>query len=198
MVEPQGTQHNENIDTFTGLYTRRYTMKRLGDIVDGMDFNFSRDAVGVILADIFHLKHPHDNYGHAPIDEVIQEVARVLEQQTQPGEIACRYGGDEFLLVVPHTTIVAIRERAEKLRQAANKVHIYFDGKPREKIRLSVRAALWPPEYRFTPRPTALWGIEALMQSAEQDLQRSRLHYLEQENEAAVTSDKLPSDVDQV
>jgi diguanylate cyclase (GGDEF)-like protein len=181
LPENSGAGQNENRDRMTGLYNRRYTMRKLSDIVDGMDFNFSQDAVGVVLADILDLKSPADSYGHAPTDEVIQEVARVLLQQARPGEMACRYGGDEFLLVVPHTTLQQMQERAEKLRLAANEIYIYLDGEPREKIRLSVGAAIWPPKNMFNPRSTPLWGVEALMQAAELELQRCRLGYLGEE-----------------
>ncbi|BCM88417.1 hypothetical protein IAD21_00248 [Abditibacteriota bacterium] len=103
----------------------------------------------------------------------------MLLQQTWTGEIACRYGGDEFLQVVPRTTLPEMRERAEQLRLAANEIRVHLNGQPREKIRLSVGMAIWPPDYRFNPRPTAL--CEALMQAAEQDLQRCRLRYAEEE-----------------
>lgn len=159
----------------TGFY-HRYAIRKLEDILESTPDN----SVGIIVADIFQLKTPHDKYGHPPVDEVIDKVGQVFEHHAHTQDIACRFGGDEFLLIIPQTSIQELQERAEQIRQDANKIRVHIDGQPREKIRLSVGTALWPLDTNSYPHP-ALRAAEALVYFAEQDLQRIRNLYVQED-----------------
>lgn len=69
-----------------------------------------------IMADIDHFKRFNDIYGHAVGDQVIQAVARNLTRNSREGDLVCRYGGEEFCLILPDTTLEAAVQIAERMR----------------------------------------------------------------------------------
>jgi diguanylate cyclase (GGDEF)-like protein len=166
-------------DSLTGLLSRIYAVERLYRILLASRGRRDGQTVGIILADIFNLRRPHELYGHPAADDVIRDVGRVVQSHAGPNDLACRYGGDEFLLIMPGLDLPELRRRAEALRLAALEVRVYEKGEARERMRLSTGVALWPPDYRKLGFDTALNGFELLMQIADRDLQRSRQQYLE-------------------
>jgi diguanylate cyclase (GGDEF)-like protein len=72
--------------------------------------------VAIVLADLDHFKQINDSLGHAAGDEVLKEVARRLKSELRPYDLAGRYGGEEFLLVLPNCDLTAATRRAEQLR----------------------------------------------------------------------------------
>ena len=101
------TLRQESIrDPLTGLYNRRY-----------MDESLEREAyragrhhipIGLVMLDIDHFKRFNDTYGHEAGDLVLQEVGKFLRQHIRHEDIACRYGGEEFLLILPEATSEAV------------------------------------------------------------------------------------------
>jgi two-component system, cell cycle response regulator len=77
--------------------------------------------VAIILADIDHFKHINDSLGHAAGDEALKEVARRLKSDLRPYDLAGRYGGEEFLLILPTCNSTSATHRAEQLRLAASR-----------------------------------------------------------------------------
>jgi diguanylate cyclase (GGDEF)-like protein len=104
------------IDTLTGLYNRRFGLERLSQ-------EFSRsvrsnEPLGVVLFDIDHFKAVNDTYGHATGDEVLKAVATSVKTVLREGDTLMRYGGEEFLAVLPgagHTDIGALGERIRRV-----------------------------------------------------------------------------------
>jgi diguanylate cyclase (GGDEF)-like protein/PAS domain S-box-containing protein len=103
-------------DPLTNLFNRRH-----------LDEVFERELrraieqdqpLAVMMADIDHFKRVNDTHGHDAGDSVLRQVGAVLLAQARPGEIVCRFGGEEFLLVLPGTTCVEAEHRAEALRLA--------------------------------------------------------------------------------
>ncbi len=82
------------------------------------DFNETRDQppFSVIFLDIDHFKNINDTFGHATGDEVLIEVARLLQHETYSGELVARYGGEEFVVICPDTALDQAVKRAERLR----------------------------------------------------------------------------------
>lgn len=102
-------------DPLTGLYNRRYldeTMKR----------ELARAAreghpISIFMGDIDHFKQLNDSYGHQVGDEVLKALGEVLREHARSSDIPCRYGGEEFVVILPDMPLEAARERAELLRR---------------------------------------------------------------------------------
>lgn len=103
-------------DPLTGLYNRRYlneTMER--ELVRAARYG---QQVSVVMCDIDHFKIVNDRYGHQAGDEVLRAVAGLLSTGGRGSDIACRYGGEEFMLLFPDMPRDAAYARAERLRVA--------------------------------------------------------------------------------
>lgn len=86
-------------------------------------------ALTVAMADIDHFKAINDTYGHETGDRVLAEVAAVLSEHLRMPDKVGRYGGEEFLIVLPHTTLVQGRKIAERVRAAVGSTRVQAGGK---------------------------------------------------------------------
>lgn len=103
-------------DALTGLYNRRYLKETLGRELIAAERHGS--PVSVIMGDLDHFKLINDRHGHLAGDEVLRVFGTLMLQHARASDISCRYGGEEFLLVLPHTGTDTALERAEQLRCA--------------------------------------------------------------------------------
>ena len=117
-------------DQLTGCYNRHY----LNDHLLGAELARARrfgHAVSVVLCDIDHFKHINDNFGHHQGDNVIQGFATLLQRMTRQGvDAVVRYGGEEFLLILPVTALSGASALAERLREAFAASSFTVDGEP--------------------------------------------------------------------
>ena len=102
-------------DALTGLANRRSLEERLAD--EARRYERSGRSFAVVLADIDLFKEVNDRFGHEAGDEVLSVVARRLRAGVRAIDLAGRWGGEEFLIVLPDTEIAGARELAEKLRR---------------------------------------------------------------------------------
>ena len=102
-------------DPLTGLYNRRYLNETIEREIARA--NRENDVFSIIISDIDHFKMINDTYGHQVGDTILVEIARIQEKHTRGSDIACRYGGEEFLLVLPGTKLDFAIKRAEEIRQ---------------------------------------------------------------------------------
>jgi len=94
------------------------------------------------MMDLDHFKDYNDTYGHNAGDEILSALGNLVKSQIRGEDIACRYGGEEFLLIIPGAVMGVALERAELLRHAAKDLHIHHRGlKP---ITLSLGVAVYP------------------------------------------------------
>ena len=129
-------------DPLTGLYNRRYMEEALSrEIV-----RLSRDAVpvGLMLIDVDHFKRFNDTSGHAAGDAVLQQLGKLMQSIFRDEDIVCRYGGEEFLVVMPGAGFEDVRSRAEYLRASARDLRIHLDGQILESITISAGIAAAP------------------------------------------------------
>jgi diguanylate cyclase (GGDEF)-like protein/PAS domain S-box-containing protein len=113
-------------DPLTGLYNRRYLEETLRRDLARAE----RDGhpLGIIMGDIDHFKQLNDTYGHPAGDEVLRTLGRLLQHHARSSDIPCRYGGEEFVVVLPDMPLEAVRERAELMRRDFAGLRIAFGG----------------------------------------------------------------------
>ena len=99
-----------SIDALTSLPNRRQVLAQLQEAVSFADHYGT--LLAILMIDIDHFKRINDTHGHAVGDEVLRSLASKLRQLTRPPEVIGRYGGEEFLIVLPHYTVKAAMEQA--------------------------------------------------------------------------------------
>jgi len=109
-------RHHAEHDDLTGLWNHRIIMDRLRQEVD----RSRRDGtpISVILLDLDHFKQVNDTYGHPAGDQTLKEVGAILQRSVRSYDWVGRYGGEEFLLILPGSGFAGARIRAEQLRIA--------------------------------------------------------------------------------
>jgi diguanylate cyclase (GGDEF)-like protein len=115
-------------DALTGVANRRAFEYELTRRV--MEWNRQRSALSLILLDIDHFKRLNDTYGHPAGDEVLRRVAEVLSEQCRETDLVSRYGGEEFVIVMPNTPGGEARRVAERVRESIELSQCTIDGHP--------------------------------------------------------------------
>jgi diguanylate cyclase (GGDEF)-like protein len=129
-------------DPLTGLFNRRYMEETL-------DRELSRAArerrpLSVILLDIDRFKHFNDTFGHEAGDTVLASLGALLRGASRAGDVACRYGGEEFVLILPAASLADAQRRAEEIREAIRGLRVTHNGRPLEAVRCSMGVAAFP------------------------------------------------------
>jgi len=129
-------------DPLTGLFNRRYLEETL--VLEFGRASRANDGIGVIVGDLDHFKRLNDTHGHDGGDAALRAVAQVLVGNVRKGDIACRHGGEEFVLVLPGATLEQTHERAEELRRTLAQLEVPFHGKLISPITMSIGVAVYP------------------------------------------------------
>jgi len=129
-------------DPLTDLFNRRYLDETLERELRRARRNQS--TVGVIMIDIDHFKAFNDKLGHAAGDVMLRLLGSFLRSSIRNEDIACRYGGEEFLLLLPDTSLATAHQRARDLRAAAHELHLPFPEEQRLPVTLSLGVAVYP------------------------------------------------------
>jgi diguanylate cyclase (GGDEF)-like protein len=103
-------------DVLTGWNNRRYLSVRLGEELA----RARRDQAGIVclMLDVDHFKSVNDTWGHAAGDAVLKELAQRIESQVRASDVAARFGGEEFVVLLPKTEVASARLLAERIRKA--------------------------------------------------------------------------------
>ncbi len=129
-------------DPLTGLYNRRYLDEVLGGAVGSAE---RKEApLAVMMLDLDHFKIFNDRYGHDAGDAVLQAVGRVLQSSVRSGDVVCRYGGEEFTVILPGAGQVVGMERAELFLTRIRRVEIRHGAERIGNITLSIGLAVYP------------------------------------------------------
>jgi diguanylate cyclase (GGDEF)-like protein/PAS domain S-box-containing protein len=129
-------------DHLTGLFNRRYLEETLErELLRAARRQLS---MGIIMLDVDNLKQFNDTWGHAAGDEILRELGSLLLRQVRGEDIACRYGGDEFVLVLPDASRAVTLERAERICEYAKRFHLQFEGQSLAAVTLSLGVAVFP------------------------------------------------------
>jgi diguanylate cyclase (GGDEF)-like protein len=101
-------------DPLTGLYNRRSLNARVEQWLQ--DANRQQQQLAVVLLDLDHFKQINDTYGHLSGDQVLIAAAKVIESQVRKVDLVGRFGGEEFIVVLPHTSVAEAQQVAERIR----------------------------------------------------------------------------------
>jgi diguanylate cyclase (GGDEF)-like protein len=133
-------RHQSVSDPLTGLYNRRYLQDQLARELQRA--SAGRRPVAVVVADIDRFKQANDALGHGAGDEILRAVARKIEASVRGVDTVCRWGGDEFVLVLPDSPLDVAHERARQLATAVRGLGEDLDGSPT--VTLSIGVAVFP------------------------------------------------------
>ncbi|OBR94155.1 MULTISPECIES: GGDEF domain-containing protein [Clostridium] len=113
-------------DSLTGLYNRRYIMEKLEN--EFINYKKSKNKFSLILADIDYFKKINDSFGHDCGDQVLKAVAQNLHNAVRERGFVSRWGGEEFLILLPETEIHDAHILANKIRETIEKEIIEYNG----------------------------------------------------------------------
>ncbi len=152
-------------DPLTGLYNRRYMEEALKQQLSRVTRQLH--PLGLIMIDIDHFKNFNDTHGHAAGDALLRELGRLLESHIRGGDVACRYGGEEFLLIMPDASLEAAHQRAKQLQQEAKRLRVQDAGLSLDGITLSLGVAIYPEHGRS--KDTVLRAADAALYRAKEE-----------------------------
>ncbi len=133
-------------DSLTGLYNRRHMEQALEREV--LRASRNRRTVGVIMLDLDHFKRFNDTFGHEAGDLLLRSLGDFLLTHIRAEDIACRYGGEEFIVLLPEATLPMTRTRAEELWQGVRKLNVNFHGELLRAVTAYVGVAAFPEHGR--------------------------------------------------
>ena len=151
-------------DPLTGLFNRRFLSESLGrEISRGKRRGLS---VAVLAFDLDRFKNFNDTYGHAAGDDVLVAFAKVLRANSRSEDIACRQGGEEFVLIMPEMNIAVALRRAEALMKSMAALDVVHGGQLLPKLTTSIGLAIFPahgtsPEKLLAQADIALYEAKA-------------------------------------
>jgi len=140
-------RNKANSDGLTGLITKRYLQELLGEEIHKAEVQ--NLPVSLFIFDLDHFKKLNDTYGHLTGDRVLKDTAEIVRRTIREGDISARWGGEEFLLILPATPKEGAWRAAEKVREALAR-HAFQDdeGKPIGRVTLSGGVAAFPGDGR--------------------------------------------------
>ncbi len=150
-------------DYLTGLYNRRYMEEMLLQEIAKSKRNGS--GFGIIMFDIDHYKEFNDRYGHEAGDLVLSTLGQFLKDYFRESDIVCRFGGEEFVIILRDAHESEVLERAETLREVVKKLPIKFGNQTLKEMNISLGVSIFP-QHGKTAR--------ALIDSADEALYRAK------------------------
>jgi diguanylate cyclase (GGDEF)-like protein len=150
-------------EPLTGLFNRRYLEESLARELARCE---RRGApLGLMMLDLDHFKRFNDLHGHAGGDALLSEFGRLLQALSRDEDIACRYGGEEFTLILPEADPITVQARAEAIRVGVEGMRVMHLGQELPPVTVSIGVAMFPQH----------GGLgESLMRQADAALYRAK------------------------
>ena len=159
----ESLRHQAIRDSLTGLFNRRYLQETLArEIYRSQRRN---TALGVIMLDVDHFKLFNDTYGHEAGDRLLAVLGRYLQNSIRAEDIACRYGGEEFTLILPEIVPEVLLERAEAIREGVKDLEVLYQGRALGEVTISLGLSYFPEHGA---------EAEALLQAADAALYEAK------------------------
>lgn len=146
-------------DPLTGLFNRRYMEESLQREI--ATAKRKQRQLGLAILDVDHFKKFNDTFGHDAGDLLLREAGELLMQNSRAGDIACRFGGEEFVMIYPEASPEIVIKLAEDLRQAIHRMQIQHYGRSLGQVSASFGLAFFPQHGDTT---------DALLRSADKAL----------------------------
>jgi diguanylate cyclase (GGDEF)-like protein/PAS domain S-box-containing protein len=135
-------RHQSIRDPLTGLFNRRYMEETLER--ETRRVARAQRPLGIIMLDVDHFKLFNDTFGHDAGDALLREFGNFLRAHVRGEDVACRYGGEEFTLILPEASLEVTRQRAEHLRGDIKHLHAQYHDQPLGAVALSLGVAVFP------------------------------------------------------
>jgi len=150
------------VDALTGLSKRWYFLQRLHEEIERSDRRGS--PLSIIMADIDRFKRFNDTYGHLAGDAVLKRTANLIRLNLRSADLACRYGGEEFLLALPDTVKESAGQVAERIREEVGKTEVVVRN-ARTTLTLSLGVAAYPID--GSPTETVIKKADQMLYEAK-------------------------------
>jgi diguanylate cyclase (GGDEF)-like protein/PAS domain S-box-containing protein len=150
-------------DPLTGLFNRRFMEESLALEIRRATRN-SR-SLGMIMIDLDHFKYFNDTFGHEAGDLLLKQVGLLLQTNIRGEDIACRFGGEEFTLILPEGNSAATQKRADFYRDAIQRLEVNFKGASLGHVTASMGVAVFPDHGR---------SAQTLIAAADKAMYRSK------------------------
>jgi diguanylate cyclase (GGDEF)-like protein len=171
-----------NTDNLTGLYNRRYFHASIQ--YELQRAKETRSQLSLLIMDIDYFKQINDKYGHLAGDKVLVDVVKLIQSNLQKTHIACRYGGEEFVIILPNTDTDKAYLLAEKIREDIEKVSIKFE-KHRIKTTISTGIAFTNPTYNNCDMEKIIARADEALYRAKNEGRNRTLLYSDGSDEVA-------------
>ncbi len=155
--------HESVRDPLTGLMNRRFMEESLFRELHRAERNDT--TVGVLMLDLDHFKAFNDEFGHDAGDTVLKHLATVLGSHIRKEDVACRYGGEEFLVIMPDASHEEACTRAESIRMKVAELSVVHSGKRLPQLTVSIGVATYPDDAN---------GSSELVQAADLALYKAK------------------------
>ncbi|MGO2317378.1 MAG: sensor domain-containing diguanylate cyclase [Vibrio toranzoniae] len=129
-------------DPLTGLFNRRFFDQKLEE--HSMNSATSEQPLSLLMLDLDHFKRFNDNFGHDAGDFVLKEISALLKQSVSDDEIACRLGGEELAILLPHYSMEQATEFGQTLCDAVRSMHLEHKGLSLGQLGVSIGVAMYP------------------------------------------------------
>lgn len=131
-------------DTLTGLNNRQYMNETFEREIHRA--NRSKGRLGVIMMDIDHFKKFNDTYGHPAGDQPLMELGKYLKAFFWVEDFCCRYGGEEFMIILSDLETEELRERCKLFLKGIANLHLVFQGVPLGNVTASLGVSVYPED----------------------------------------------------
>ncbi|MBE9227748.1 diguanylate cyclase [Phormidium sp. LEGE 05292] len=129
-------------DPLTGLFNRRYLEESLEREVSRAERK--EQNLGIIMLDVDHFKRFNDTFGHDAGDTLLRELGLFLKKNIRGSDIACRFGGEEFLIILPEASVEVTVQRAELIREGIKHLNLHNRNQQLGTITVSLGVAIFP------------------------------------------------------
>ena len=158
-------QYQSVRDPLTGLYNRRYLEESLEREISRARRN--QQSLGIIMLDVDHFKRFNDTFGHEAGDVVLRELGMFLQGNVRKSDIACRYGGEELVLILPEASLENTAARAEQIREDVKHLNLQDRGQSLGAITVSLGVACFPKHGQTGE--AVIWAADAALYLAKSE-----------------------------